>query len=356
MKLSQRLAFIALMIVVILVSGCSSAKPPKEALLEAMKNTMEADSYSFALSLGIDELELASNDLQAQSVPTATIIGLLKDASFHVNGVYAKEPLQAEMNVEAVFPGLMNWKIDFPVILTEEKIYIMLPAIPLLPLPDSITGKYLMLDVNQLAADAEQNSESGADVNAATQQKLVQEAAAVVLKNLDEKTFFSKLKTADANLPEGMKADQVVQVTVNENNYEELVGTAVNQILPELIDLLLSNDTYLAALKLNKADIEQMKEDWDSKKAEIQSNLNDHVKIHSMQLMNAIRDQKLIYQSGEFNAEAENKNSGGLMKLGISYDVQYSELNQPPKFEEEIPTETVSIEQLKQLLQSSFGM
>ena len=58
MKKFQKIAVLLLAVILVVIAGCSTGKPPKEALQAAMTKTSQADSYAIKMSIGLDELEI----------------------------------------------------------------------------------------------------------------------------------------------------------------------------------------------------------------------------------------------------------------------------------------------------------
>ncbi|MBD2871661.1 hypothetical protein [Paenibacillus arenilitoris] len=352
MKKFQKIAVLALTVILVVIAGCSSGKPAKEALQSAMTKISEADSYKVKMSFGLDELEIPQDAAAgADAAAAAAIIGMIKDASITVDAIYQKDPMRTDLNMEIVIPGDMEMKLSVPMIMTPDTLYVKIPQIPMLPLPETVTGKYIKIDLKELA-----EQQGGAQIDIAAQQKLGKEIGAVLLKHLDEKTYFSEPKAAEAGLPEGLKADQIIAVEINETNYAQTVDTVINQVLPELIDVLLKNEESLKALQLEKADVEQFKTDLEANKAEILDVLKNDVKVNKLKLTGAIQDGYMVYQDGQVGVEATDKESGQSLKLGLHFDATYSEINKDAAFENEIPTDALTLDELTQMFELPAGM
>ncbi|WP_054025856.1 hypothetical protein [Bacillus sp. FJAT-28004] len=352
MKNVQKIAVLLLSVILVVIAGCSSAKPPKEALQAAMTKITKADSYAVKMSFGLDELEVPQPaTLEGNAAATAAIVGMIKDATITVDAVYKKNPMRTDMNMQIVVPGDMEMKLTVPMIMTEETLYVKIPQIPMLPLPETITDKFIKIDLKELA-----EKEGTAKLDLAAQQKLGKELGEVVLKHFDEKTYFSQPKADEAGLPAGLKADQIIAFEINESNYPKTVETIVNQVLPEVLNVLLANEASLKSLQLEKADIEKLKTDLETNKAELLDTLKNDVKVNSLKATGAISDGYLSYQAGKVSIEASDKESGQKMKLGLHYDVTYSEINKDAKFEGEIPTDAITLDELTQMFQLPVGL
>ncbi|WP_028609535.1 hypothetical protein [Paenibacillus harenae] len=352
MKKVQKMAAILLAVILVVIAGCSTGTPPKEALQKAMTKISEADSYAIKMSFGLDELEIPQDAaLQEDAAAAAAIVGMIKDASITVDAIYQKDPMRTDLNMEIVIPGDMEMKLTVPMIMTQEMLYVKIPQIPMLPLPETITGKFIKIDLKELA-----EQQGGAQIDIEAQQKLGKELGAVLLKHLDEKTYFSEPKAADAGLPEGIEADQVIAVEINESNYAQTIDTVINQVLPELINVLLNNEASLKSLQLEKADIEKMKADLEANKAEIIDVLKNDVKVNQLKITGAIQDGYMVYQKGQVNLEATEKESGQKVKMGLHYDVTYSDINKDAAFVNEIPTDALTLDELTQMFQMPAGL
>lgn len=350
MKKVQKIAVLCLAVILVIIAGCSSAKPPREALQSAMTKMTKADSYAMKMSIGLNELEIPQEITQSDAAGAAAMIGMLKDATITIDATYQKNPMRTDMNMQIVLPGDMEMKLTIPMIMTEETLYVKVPAIPMLPLPDSLTGKYIKIDLKELAA---QEGTPAIDMEA--QQKLGQDIAQVLLKNFDEKTYFSEPKAADAGLPSDLKADQVVLFQINESNYSKTVETVINKVLPEIIDLLLKNEDALKALQLEKADVEKMKTELETNKTELTSVLQNDIKVNTMKLTGAIKDGYLVYQDGKMNIEATDKDSGQKMKIGMNMNASYSDFNKAIEFPE-LPADAITLTELMKQFQLPVGL
>lgn len=352
MKQIQRLALIAIVLFTMIIAGCSANTPPKEALQAATLKTMEATSYKMTTTLQLDELELPESVEFEEGMSTAAIAGIIKDATIKADAIYTKDPMRLDMNMEIILPGMMDMKLEIPMIVTDKVVYVKIPNIPMLGIPETIADKYVQIDVEELAA--EQNAELNMDL--AEQQKLVQELSAALLKHFDEKTYFSELNAKDAGLPEGLKADQVVKFAISEENYAQTVETLVNNALPELLEVMLSNDSFLEYAQLEKADLEQAKADLETNKTEILNVLQNNLKFNVLELTGAIKGDYLVYQAGKIGLQVTDEESGLDATIGLSVKSEYSELNEKVTFEQEIPTDALTTDELTQLFGGMYEM
>ncbi|MFF2094114.1 hypothetical protein [Paenibacillus sp. NPDC058174] len=350
MKNGQRMAVLLLAAVLFLIAGCSSSGSPKQALQNAIKKTSESDSYTQAITIGIDELQLpASTAGKPNQAIAAGIAGMLKGATLKINTVYQKEPLRTDMELNIVLGGLT---VKVPILISNEKMYVQIPAIPLLKLPNTILGKYIEIDMEALAA--QQQNAAALDLGA--QMKLMDELNGLLLKHFDEKNYFSKVKSDEAGLPEGITADQVVRFAIDDSNYSSSIETIVGKVLPELYSILASNEAYLDTFQLKKEDVEKRKADLETNKAQIQDTLKEQLKVKEVSVTGAITGDYLSYQSQIINAVYTDKESGEALKLNLHIDIEYSAVGETPTFTHELPTDAVKLEDLTKLLKAQSGL
>ncbi|CAM3502504.1 hypothetical protein PALU110988_25705 [Paenibacillus lupini] len=351
MKNVQRLAMLALIAVLLVVAGCSSGStPPKQALQDAMKNMENINSYSSQMSLGIDNLELPAGVSQNGMDVTSVVLGMLKGAKLNIKAVYAKEPQRTDMELNLQLSGTT---LTIPMILTAEKLYMKLPALPMLELPESAAGKFIELDLKALA----EQQGTAAALDTASAQKFAQELGAIVLKHFDEKTYFSNVKAKDANLPDDVKAEQIIRFAIDDNNYKESVETIVNDMLPELLKVMASNESYLQLIQKSKEDIEKMQTDLDANKASMIDFLNENVKVNELSITGAInKDKQLTYEAGKVNVEYTDKATGNVSKINVHFDMKYSDLNKDPKFLYDVPTDAMRFEDLMKQMKLPLGL
>ncbi|MOA35594.1 hypothetical protein D3C78_1570580 [compost metagenome] len=109
----------------------------------------------------------------------------------------------------------------------------------------------------------------------------------------------------------------------------------------------------LAAMQLEKADLETMKSDYETNKAEMLETLKNDIKFNTLKITEAIQDGFIVYQEGKINVEATDPESAQKMKLGINFDVSYSDINKAPAFENEIPTDAITMDELNEMFGGS---
>ena len=244
--------------VVLVLSGCSSKKEPKEALSSAAMKALEMDSYVVENQIKILDFSVEGTE-EAESAEVGAVFSMLKNAEINIKQIYQKEPMQTEATLEVKLTGDMTTTITIPLVMTAEKLYVKIPSIPFLPLPESVTGKFLVLDLKELAEQA--GEEFNPDLfNPEKSQKLSMELMGALFAEYESGAYFSNIDPKEASLPEGLKAKQVVQFAITNDNVKEAVTILVNQALPKMLDIL-AKEEYRSMLQLTPEEIEQAKQE-----------------------------------------------------------------------------------------------
>ncbi|MFD0712867.1 hypothetical protein [Paenibacillus sp. GCM10027626] len=347
MKVWKTSLVVLLAAILMVVTACSSGKPPKEAAVSALSKMTELKSYTFKGSFGFDEVEIPQ-DLadSAEAAGAAAVVSMLKGAKVDVKGTYQADPMRSDITLDLTLGSAdSSFNLSIPMIMTKEKMWVKVPAIPGLPIPEEISGKFVEIDTKKLMEEAETPMP-----DTALMQKLGQEALKVLLDGFDEKTYFSELKAKDVQgLPEGMKPDQIVRFAITPDNFDDTVKTLVSTVIPKLIDTVASKEEYMTALNLKKEDLEQAKKEVtatdDSEITKALEEMKKDLVVHELSMTGAIKGGYLTYQDVRANLEFTPEDSEKV-KLGFHFSTTYDDINKSVKFENEIPSDAISIEEL----------
>ncbi len=252
------LPLIALVLTAALVmTGCSSnSKSPQEALQASMAKTAEMKSYSFSGSMKIEELSFASN---SDAAGVADMLSMFKDTDISWSGAYRADPMHLEMQLSVALKGDMAVTMNIPIIMKEEKLWIKIPNIPFLPMPEDIAGKkFLELDLKQLA---EESGQPMPELDPAKSQQFVNDVLAIIFNNIEEEQYLSDVKASEAGLPEDAGVKKVVQFKMTKDQVEPFAKTVIEKIAPAFLDLLSDHAEYRDMLGLTQEDIDSAKAD-----------------------------------------------------------------------------------------------
>jgi len=328
-----------LMVMAVALVGCTNPKEPKEAVQGALEQSMEMKSYTFNASLVFDELIL---DVGAD----AGMVGdMLEGSTLQVSGAYQQDPMRMEMTANIHLQGDFSMNIEIPMIMAENKLWVKVPSIPMMPMP-GISGQFIEVDLKKLSE--EQGVEMPA-MDLDSQRKMIQDITSVVMNHYDEESYFSEAEETElAAKPEGMKLDQIVKFTVNEGNFEEFVTILVEKVAPDVIDLLMNNEEYRTNLQLTTEQLEQAKQELEQQDgSELQAELNEikeNLKVNEISVSAAIKDGYMVYQEMKTNVNVTA--DGETATIGMFITGEYNNINDAVDFKLEIPTDAVPLEEL----------
>lgn len=341
---------VLMMSLVLVLSGCNTKKEPKEALSSAAMNALKMESYVVDNQIKILDLAIESTDAAAAEEMGAAIT-MLKNAEINVKQIYQNDPMQTEAQLEIKLTGDVATTITIPFVVTQEKVYVKIPSIPFFPLPESIVGKFLELDMKELAEEA--GEEFNADMfNAEKTQKLAGEISSAVFAEYDSKKFFKNIEPKDAALPEGYSAKQVVQFYVTNDTVNEAITILVNKALPKVLDIL-AKEEYRSMLQLTPEDIEEAKKELkEGSEAELGTTLDELKKYLSINkfTVNTAIDKKNYPSYQDINADLviNNPDTNDKVKLAFQVTSKFSKINEKAEFEIGIPTDTITMDQLEE--------
>ncbi|MGG6312900.1 hypothetical protein [Paenibacillus macerans] len=341
--------------VVLVLSGCSRTKEPKEALSGAAVKALEMKSYVLQNQIKILDLSVSAGE--AESPEVGAVLSMLKNAEINIRQIYQKDPMQAEATLEIKLTGDMATTLTIPFVMTPEKMYVKIPSIPFLPMPETAVGKFLVLDMKELA------EQSGGEFNpdmfdSEKTQKLSAELMAALFAEYNSETYFKNLDPKEAALPEGFKAKQVVQFAITNDNVKDAATILINQALPKMLDII-GKEEYRSMLQLAPEDIEQVKKDLQSGSQDdlgkALDELKSHLQIHQFTVDTAIDDNNYpAYYDINANVEINDPDTQENVKLAVQMTSHFSQINEKPAFEIGIPTDTMTLDELQQEM-SNFG-
>jgi hypothetical protein len=337
-----------LLTVAVVLSGCTKDKSPKEALQASMSKSSDIKSYNFKGNMKFEDFNFSEKDLGAD----AALMNTLKSAELSWTGVYRADPMMMEMKLQLALKGDMAINLSIPIIMTSEKVWVKIPNIPMLPIPEALVGKFVELDLKKLA---EQSGQPMPSLDIGKTQMMANDVLAIVFKHIEEESYLSSVKVKEAGLPAGVDVDQVVQFHIDKEQIEPLVITIIDKIAPEIIDLLSSNEEYRNLLQLKPEDLDAAKKGLkDLKDGEVSKGLADLKKeLKSLDIKTIIGIDKKeypVYTDTTIKADIESQNLTGSFAFKVVS--QNSNINGDVKFEIGEPkgADVVTLDQLLEQL------
>lgn len=341
-----------LLAMTVVLSGCNSKQSPKEAMQSSVGNAMKMTSYEMTSKVVIEELNITAPDL-VDDASMGAVMSMLKNAELTVDGVYQADPMQTELTVGLNLKGDMAMTFTIPMVMTKEKLYIKVPSIPFLPIPENVVNKYVEVDLKELAAE-EGTSFNLDAINPEKTQKLTNELSNALFAEYDEAKYFKDIKVKDANLPEGVEAKQVAQFAVTNDNVKEAITILVDKVMPNILNII-SKDEYRETLGLTTEDIQEAKDQLNStNKDEFNKSLEElksHLKINAFNMNTAVdKNDFPTYQDFVMNIEVNDPETKQDVKLAMKGSSQYSNINEKQTFKIGIPSgdDVLTMEQFQQ--------
>ncbi|QHW32109.1 hypothetical protein GZH47_15690 [Paenibacillus rhizovicinus] len=320
------------------VAGCSSSGSPKEALMDAITKTSKAKSFTYQGTFTINDIQLpqapdtdsAQNAMLRMALPI-----LLKGAVIQVHGAVQQDPQRAELTLNATLgTGDVKLTVNIPIIVTADQIYVKVPQIPGVPIPEKIADRFVVIDAKKLAE--EQGGTNPLDGGAPN---LGTAAFAALVDSLEEKTYFSEPAAGDVkDVPSGYKADRYVSVGIDGQHSEAALTAIAGKAIPQVIDLLLQNEAVLKSFGLTQERLE------DAKKQLTADKMKEQYTIRKAEITGGITDGYLTFESGDLQVDATEPSKG--MKMNIHFQLSQDDINKEVKFEAELPKDAVPVDEL----------
>lgn len=356
-KTKSLVAVLALLLsIAFVLSGCSESKSPKDRLASAIEKSADIKSYGLNGSLKIEDLKLPDEVMKEDGAASA--LGLLTGAELSWTGAYRADPMLVELNMKISISGDLAMSFNLPVIMNEEKMWIKIPNIPMLGLPEDVVGKFVEFDLKQLAEQQGTEWPNATDMTTTT--KLANDLSGIFFKHIDEKTYLSEVKAKDVGIADDKGLKSVVQVHVTKDQVEPLVNTVIKDIAPEVIDLLEGNADYQKVLDLKKEDLDDAKKQLaDVKDEDVKSALDEFNKtVNSMDVTANIGINGDGYASyTDLTLKGEITDQGQTGSGTIKLVSEMTDINGDVKFEigEPKADQILSQDQLNQELGGLFG-
>lgn len=353
-----KLSFVILAILLtvsVVLSGCTKEKSPKDALQSSMSKSADIKSYNFSGSMKFEDFNFPDDEMSASEA--AAVVNLLKSAELSWTGGYRADPMMMEVNLQLALKGDLAINFNIPVLMTEKKVWVKIPNIPMLPIPEDIQGKFIELDLEELAKESGQTIPS---IDPGKSQKFSNDVMGILFKHVEEESYLKEIKVKDAGLPADVDVKKVVQFHMDQTQIEPLVNTIVDKIAPELIDLLLNSQEYQDLLQLKKEDLEEAKKSLSElKDTEITEALAEMKKeLKSLDITSNIGIDKKeypVYTDAKISAAIESEELTG--SLGIKVVTQMTGINGDVKFENSEPKgdDVITMDQLQEQLGGLYG-
>jgi hypothetical protein len=265
--------------------------------------------------------------------------------------------MMMEMNLKLDLKGDLAISFTIPIIMTTDKVWIKIPNIPMLPIPENVQGKFIELDLKELA---EQSGQTMPTIDVGKSQQMGNDMMEIIFKHIEEETYLSSVSVKDAGLPADVAVDNVIQFNLDKAQIEPFVMTVVEKIAPEIIELLITNEEYRNMLQLKPEDLETAKKELaEVKDSEIKEGLAEMNKeLKSLNIKSNIgidKNDYPVYTDATISASIESEEATG--SFAVKVISQTTNVNGDVKFEVGEPTgeDVMTLEELQEQMGGMLG-
>ena len=247
------------------LSRALDQRPSISTLLkEAYANEATIDAYAFDgnINFGITLPETANTPEMGM------IADMLKDIKIDISGAYHKDPMMMEATVALTLSGDMQTTIHMPIVMTEDKMWLKLPNIPLAPLPEELVGKFIEFDLKELQ-ELEGQPTGSMDIDLQTELAL---AINQLFVEQFADDFYSAVESDALKVPNDIDVKKVVKFELTNESLQPFVERLMTGFLPQFFELI-QDPQYVEALGLTAEDIQAAQEGI----KEISANLDEIV-------------------------------------------------------------------------------
>ncbi|WP_128896251.1 hypothetical protein [Longirhabdus pacifica] len=362
------MSFVSVLLVFSLVlTACGNSNSAENNASESAKDILKTEmekqadmksgkiSGDFDLKLG-EEVITAMMEEAASNPQAMMILNQMLDADVSYRSTFDYEANQMEFILDVALGGSeegaeSTMEFSLPIMMNDEAMWIGVPDIDIIAMfAPQLYGKYIKMSYEELAAmdDAYMYEVSPFELlneNRELQTKAGIDIINAVMGPLDEATFFTQLKADDMELPDGFKADQIVQFSLSDDNLEPFVKAMV-QMVPDVLDVY-SNPEYESLFGFTEDDLEEMKSQFESEditEEDIMTALEEMkeaIQIEKFYLTQAFSEDLGQYVSMEADIIAID--NGEQYPFAMNMTSLLSEVNEKVEYEIGIPSEEDSI-------------
>ena len=356
-KSYTRILFTMMLAAIVVLAGCGAKQEPKEALRDAAAKATEMTSFALTSKVVINNVSMSQFD---ELPEIGMVLAMLKDAELSVDGVFQNDPMQAEFTMGIKLKGDMEFTYNIPVVMTTDKLYVKVPNIPMLGIPETLVNKYIEMDMKELA-EAEGVEWTQAAMDITKSQQFSNEVTEAVLAEYDQDTYFKSLGKDEFSVPEDVDVKQLVQFQVTNENAEEAVSILLNKVMPKVIEIM-GKAEYKEMLQITDEELAQMKEELNSTdQSQMAANLEelkDHLTITTFTMNTAINTDGIpAYQEGNIDIIINDPDTSETTNLAMTIAQHYKDINKTQQFEIGIPAgdDVVTMEQFQELMSAGYS-
>jgi uncharacterized lipoprotein YehR (DUF1307 family) len=332
------------------LTGCGQNKSAYESLKQGSTKLAKAESFDYTGSIGLKtDAQPANGDAS-----TEQITQLLSNIELNFTGTSFTKTKQAAINLELSLKGDASLSLAVPIIVDKDGLYIKIPTIPMLPLPQTLTGKYLHLTKADMEKISEESGAAAATRKSdpAKEEQFSKELEAVFAKQFKEDDNLIKVNVnkTSAEVPAHVK--QVVEYSITGESFPTLVEKIVKGLIPDILTVM-SKPEYKAITDLPANTLSEYQKSLESFTTE---ELKKQLTVNQAYSQFGIDGSGyLSYLRDKFDFTA-NDETGSKTKVALDFTFDATNINKA-KGTITLPkaAETISLEELQKQLGTSIS-
>lgn len=344
--------FLILAMFALVLTGCGDKRTAKEVLTTAAKQQNTVTSYQFSGKLKL-RADMQGDDIQSD--PHAKmVLDALNKAQITYRGNTSLSPLKTEFILDVSVPlDGMSMNFTMPILMNQEKLWVKIPALSLMPELNHLAGKFVELDYKELSQWSGQPIPAAVDPK--KQQELTGKLIDVFAKDMGDEYFADVAKDSVA-LPQDVETERVVKFQLTNEKLPVFLKTLLGSTLPQCVDLIAQSE-LADQMGMSKEQAEQAKADLSEALKELESNQEwvKMVHVDKAEWMLAVNKENHIpYQQFDFDMRVTPPNEPGTLTIGFTFDQKVSGINVPPKWEVQEPKAEETIKFMDLLTNGAF--
>lgn len=317
-------------LIAIIVAGCGQKMPAKDALKTAAQQQMTLNSYGFSGNITF-RVDSKSEELN-KDPDTKLLLDALKNTKIAYHGSTSIEPMQTELILDATVP-LQDVSMNFtmPIIMKQDKLWVKIPALSMVPELNHLSGKYVEIDYKELSQLSGQPITTSIDPKA--QRELSTKIIDIFFKDLGA-DYFTDVAKEEAGLPSDIPADQVVKFSLTNETLEPFAKTLLGTTLPKIIDAVAQSE-LAKEMNMTPEEATKAKEQLKTAITELEANKDwkKTLQIKKANWLFGVEKDGISYQKMDIDVTLTPPDKTGTLDFGITLDQKVTNKNVAPKWE-----------------------
>lgn len=319
--------------------------PLVQELKEIYQNEYNLNAYEYegTMYFGLD-----FPAIEGLAEENNALLEMFKNIQADFKGVYQKDPLTLEMDMTMKLGG---FSIKMPIVMTEDKMWVQYPEIPIAPTPEEFKGKFIEMDIAELS---ELYGQPAPVVDLELQHKLNQAVVDLIFDHFGAE-YYNEVSKDAVKVPNNVEVDKVIQFEIKQDEWTPFLQKLFNGLIPELL-VLFEDPEYAKALGVTVEQMQELKQvlkDAELNIKEFVGEIDNYVTLNEFKEYIAVHPDKYIGYDElilDVNFTFEGKTYG----LKLNYKFGKSKVNEKPNFVIGIP-DTKNVIKFEDLLAEEMG-